>query len=436
MKTLLKKNSLILVTWLIPFLSSFLFFQENWQRSLVLIIFLIIWIIGYFKTEDKLKFSTYFLFLVGTFNITLTFNTLEGCYKNLIFVNYLCPTLHVVDIFAILTLVIALKSIKLETLSKKVLLALPLFLNFVLHIILHPNINAAIGIFRISLLTTLFLIIAPLFKQWIENGNKIFLYIYAPLLFQLILSILQVYLGRDLNLQFLGESSLLAGTINSSFMSLSTGEVLRGYGLFPHPNVLAGFAVAISLLAMRIYRKRDYRFWIIIVTSILITVLTFSRIHIVLLLVSLSIMATFQLKTHLFSFFPFLVERFQTLTFGSTSVKERLLLFNESLEIIKNNFIFGVGSGEFSRYLSNDIRTVSNISLFQPVHNIFLLMISEYGFLGFLTFIPYLVYILVNTNKGILFISISIFCIVGIGMFDHYLLSLPQGLLLLFLMLL
>jgi O-antigen ligase len=234
----------------------------------------------------------------------------------------------------------------------------------------------------------------------------------------------------------LGESSLLAGTINSSFMSLSTGEVLRGYGLFPHPNVLAGFAVAISLLAMRIYRKRDYRFWIIIVTSILITVLTFSRIHIVLLLVSLSIMATFQFKKHLFSFFPFLIERFQTLTFGSSSVQERLSLFKESLEIIKTNWIFGVGSGEFSRYLSSDIKTVSNISLFQPVHNIFLLLISEYGILGVLTFIPYLLYILISSNKGILFISISIFCIIGIGMFDHYLLSLPQGLLLLFLMLL
>ena len=69
------------------------------------------------------------------------------------------------------------------------------------------------------------------------------------LLFQLFLSISQVFLGRSVGglMYYLGERTVVVGAPSIALGSFAHEVVLRAYGTFGHPNVLAGWAV-ISLL--------------------------------------------------------------------------------------------------------------------------------------------------------------------------------------------
>jgi O-antigen ligase len=73
-------------------------------------------------------------------------------------------------------------------------------------------------------------------------------------------------------------------------------------------------------------------------------------------------------------------------------------------------------------------RSLNGVLLTQPVHNIFLLCISEFGILGFILIFYVLFYGIVKNIKRISWSGVLIlFVIVVIGVFDHYLFSLPQG---------
>ncbi len=438
MNKLLQKNkkSIVFVFWLIPFVLSLTLFSENILRASILTLFLIAWLFIYHRSENKVFNSLLFLIFITSFNITLTLGDLDTCYKHNVFVNYLCPTLHIIDIFLILTLIVAILHSKIHEIIKYVFILLPLLTYTIIHTIAHPNINTLINSSRLFLVVSLLVLLYSHIKVGILNKRAVFITIISTLLIQVIISIFQFLLKRDLGLQFLGESTILAGTINSSFVSFSFGEYLRAYGTFPHPNALAGFALALVMFSFKVFNIKDWRLILISLLAIIITMLTLSRLHIVLLGIFLLIQTLLYLKDRYFSFFPILLERFLSLGGNSVSIKERIILMNESFRIIKENWVLGVGSGEFVRYLDNNVRTNSNISLFQPVHNIPMLIITEQGIFGALTYLLYFLFILFRNNSGILQISIILVILVSIGMFDHYLVTLPQGLIIFLLFLL
>jgi hypothetical protein len=72
-------------------------------------------------------------------------------------------------------------------------------------------------------------------------------------------------------------------------------------------------------------------------------------------------------------------------------------------------------------------RNSNGILLLQPVHNIFLLIVSEIGLVGFGLFSTLLYFFFENRKWSLRFVMglVGIFII---SMFDHYLFSLPQGL--------
>jgi len=104
-----------------------------------------------------------------------------------------------------------------------------------------------------------------------------------------------------------------------------------------------------------------------------------------------------------------------------------------SLNIIKENILIGVGIGEFTSNMGDSVPRSSNgILLLQPVHNIFLLIITEVGLIGFGMFST-LLYFFFKDRKLTLRLIIGLLALFIIGMFDHYLFSLPQGLVVFFL---
>jgi O-antigen ligase len=174
-------------------------------------------------------------------------------------------------------------------------------------------------------------------------------------------------------------------------------------------------------------------------------VFTFSRISLLLAMVVIFVFIT---KEVLFkrgrsllsvSFSPLLMERFQNLfNRGDRSWSERVDLIKASFRVIKENLLLGVGGGNFVRGMEGFVpRTSRGILLTQPVHNIFLLYLSEFGILGFVLIFYVLFYGVIKDIKRITLYGILIlFVIIVIGVFDHYLVSLPQGMVIFFSLLL
>jgi O-antigen ligase len=255
-------------------------------------------------------------------------------------------------------------------------------------------------------------------------------------LIQGVLGTMQFLGGASLGLSFLGESHAISGMQGSSFVTLNSEVFLRAYGTFPHPNVLGGYLVMNVLLGIYLYFKSKGLYKILsiclIVLSGIFVTLTFSRISILLVLGIVFVTLIWKLiKGKVFSFAPvLLIERFTNLLSGSdTSWHDRVNLMRSSFNVMKNNLVFGTGLGNFTKGMENYIPvTVNNVLLIQPVHNVLLLMISEMGIVGTLLYLVLLGRILVeNIYRMNVFKWLVVISLVVIGCFDHYLFSLPQG---------
>ncbi|MBI2029945.1 O-antigen ligase family protein [Candidatus Gottesmanbacteria bacterium] len=107
-----------------------------------------------------------------------------------------------------------------------------------------------------------------------------------------------------------------------------------------------------------------------------------------------------------------------------TSLAERILLTKAAIIMIKNNFVFGVGINNFLFNLPSQL-------LLQPVHNTYLLILTESGIAGLILF----VYILYKTWKNIIKIRgitkillyITFLQILLLLLTDHYFYTLWQG---------
>jgi O-antigen ligase len=397
--------------------------------------------------KDFLKASFLLLLLILPFNITyqLPYQILgveiANPFVNGIIVNYLIPTLSILDLSVFLILISILLTKKID-LKWKGFSFLKMFILFAVYLVVQSIFKGSFlslfNSFRLLLYIftfySLFKIIKSVFNQ------KIYKYILVGSIFlvllQGIVALLQFSGGTSLGLSFLGESQVVSGMRGSSFLELNNSLYLRGYGTFPHPNIFGGWLIFNILLGWflfgNMHKKRDYAVILMGISS-LVLVLTFSRIS---LLVCLLIWIAFIVKSFVnskriknFAFFGLISERFMNLfTGGDTSWSDRVGLMESSFHMIKQNLLTGVGLGGFIENMGDTVPRSSNgILLLQPVHNIFLLIVSEIGLVGFGLFSTLIYFFFKNRDWGLRFVMglVGIFII---SMFDHYLFSLPQGL--------
>ena len=96
--------------------------------------------------------------------------------------------------------------------------------------------------------------------------------------------------------------------------------------------------------------------------------------------------------------------------------------------MFEKNPVLGVGLNNFY----NNLNPFSEkIFLIQPVHNIFILVLSQTGIIGFLFLLSILILgfvkmIKLKTNKP-KYLFCLFFSVCFLGMFDHYFLTLQQG---------
>ena len=459
-----KKNLFPITLGLVLILPTLLIISENFGRGIFIILSILLWVCFCIYTKKYIFSSLLYILFVLPFNITFQlpisveiFNTtvlnlqpfVEGLYSN-----YLIPAVSILDlgIFLLLGSFLYIKGLKgmvksLERLRIPLLIVLVSF--FVLNVyhwnflVLFTSIRFFLGILSVSLLV-----------NWLVKTRKsidlrfILVILIVNILFQGVLGVLQFNGGSSLGLTLLGESQVVNGMQGSSFISLKDGIYLRAYGTFPHPNVLGGYLLmCFSILWLsRAFLKKYWRYPVYfgILLCVIFSLFTFSRITILLMGVGLIFFGISEIKwerirqeiskkSKLRSFsFGLLMERFlNLLTGGDTSWNDRWNLMLSSFEVIKKNFLFGSGLGNFVKGMEGFVpRTSNGILLIQPVHNVLLLCFSELGLVGFIPFVYWLFeyfrsFVNWKRNIWIKIFVLTIFVIVG-G-FDHFLFSLPQG---------
>jgi len=271
-------------------------------------------------------------------------------------------------------------------------------------------------------------------------GEKLMLWVLSlSAAFEIILSLSQFVAKHSLQglFYFFGERLLSLSTPGVAKASLAGIEILRPYGTFSHPNSLAGFYILLYTFVLTTKKFDKYlllKTFFLFISSLLIF-FSFSKLALGLyLLINLLFVFKGQPKKICR---PCIVGRLLTVALlclvffqarsDPLSLKKRLALSQNSLAIIGKNILVGTGAGNYllaQNYFSRPFFDLIN----QPVHNIFLLFLSEYGL------------VLGAIIVGLLWRQISIawkknpyvFVVVIVsGLFDHYWLTLIQNFLLL-----
>ncbi len=429
--------------------------SENLYKVLVIGIVIILWcLLGVLLKKFSLA-SLLIILLILPFNITyqLPYSiygiTLSEPFVNGVIVNYLIPTITILDI-GVFLLLLSLFFEKRVSLEWKGFSFLKIFILFILYLLVQ---NFVVGEL-VSVLNSLRLLLYVFtFYQLSLNikkllNQKVLRYVLGISIFlvviQGVVALIQFTGGTSLGIAFLGESQVVSGMMGSSFLTLNGQLYLRGYGTFPHPNVFSGWLVFNMFLGWYLFERMKSRrdFPVVLMSlSSLVLVLTFSRVGLlvcgivwVVFVINLLFKINFRGKT--FSFVGLMSERVLNLVGGGdSSWSERVELMRCSFLVIKNNLLCVVGLGRFVSSMGEGTpRSGNGILLLQPVHNVFLLSICELGVVGSGLWGTLLYFFLKKRRFTVRFITV-LACLFIIGMFDHYLFSLGQGLVI-FLMLL
>lgn len=278
--------------------------------------------------------------------------------------------------------------------------------------------------------------------------------------FQSILGISQFLLQKSLGLTIFGEGfldPLMKGI--AVFYNFDGERVMRAYGTTPHPNILAGYLLVVIFALYylwlhypNILRDKILNGGFIVSYGLIIFgfLLTFSRTAIFFwAMASLALFLWFWLKVvdkrsqlikiflwtlclsglFLIIFWPEVLARV-LVSKSEEAVQLRVYFAQESID--KEWNIFGVGIGNFVKWLM-DKNPYQPVWMYQPVHNIYLLIYSEVGIMGILSFISFLFFLFLDLlrskidNNLRIFKLIMVLSFLAIGFFDHYLVTMQDG---------
>lgn len=308
--------------------------------------------------------------------------------------------------------------------------------------------------FSVNLMNSIFYILrfCEFFVVYLFVVNEIIdfrkvLMIFCSVMFvEAIIGISQYVLQESLGLRFFGEpvvNSSILGVAKVDFMNM---KFLRSYGTFPHPNIFAGYLVFAIFSMMQFFKSSPKISFFYLLVLLLALFLTFSRTGLVSLIIGVFVFSIFAFKKldklkllkkilfivmcavfllFILKAFPLFIDRINFI--DAESLRYRIIYLVTSFAMFFQN-PFGVGLGNFTDVMQNfSVLKLSPWEI-QPVHNIFVLMLSEVGIIGFIALVSFLVYLFIYSfnKKNPFFISIC-FMILILGSFDHYLFTLYQG---------
>ena len=307
-------------------------------------------------------------------------------------------------------------------------------------------------------------------EVWGLGLNMVASAVVSSALLQSFLGIAQFFTKKSIGLRFLGEGALGLQIGGSSTFWAGAEKYLRAYGTTPHPNILAAFLfLALVLLAYLFFKQTDKKnikqivlYEIALAVLTLGFLLTFSRTALfwgILILLILGLwmarkFKTFGAKIFLSSFLAFiflsvLIIWQPLFTRANISVSEdaftqRVLYIETASKMIGDNPFLGVGMGGFTLSMQKPLQDLIGSKdvqpwIYQPVHNIYLLAISEVGLFGFLAFAGLILFVFWSLRKNLKdFSNPYLIILIGFlffGLTDHYLWSLQTGRLMLWVVL-
>ncbi len=370
-------------------------------------------------------------------------------------VDYLIPKLYLTDLVVIALFTVWLyrhrnKLIpKIKSVSQPPILYTLYSILLVTSSFLSPRPIAAFY----TLFTYFKLFLLYLYLKSNLKTNNITKPLSLAIIFQSLIAIIQWIQQKSIiGYLFLGETTLkAAGNIaKTSFR----GQVkYLPYGTTAHPNVLAGF-IAISLIILLILKGRSLKGTSFYKYSILYTLYSILPLTALLLTQSLTAISALVIGLTLFILTP-LIKKLSPLSIRTItiiiislaitsalilypnfqdhpSIDRRVQLTQISLKIIQAHPILGTGPGNFTALMPNYGEISGTTTRFlQPVHNIYLLFISETGLIT----TALLLYLIWQSAKKFRISNfefrIPFILLLFIGLFDHYPFTLQTGQLLL-----
>ncbi len=381
-------------------------------------------------------------------------------------IDYLSPTLYFWDLLVILLMVVWF--IRKPKINKS---ALNLFLFFIftqaLSLIGASSVGA--GLVRLEQY-----VISGLFGIYIASqdfkslSKRILLPLCLGISGESLLAIMQFIKGGTIGLWVLGERSFNVSTPGIAKFDFYGMQFLRPYGTFPHPNVLAAFLLLTIVILVRLFvvARREpstdaaiyqagkiasplhgLAMTILKVSGFLVGLAIFLTVSRLVILAGIgSLLLVIKRKWLIWAALVFLIvspilfTRFSSLiNFDNLALVRREELFSSGWQVFISKPIFGIGLNSFIPAMAGNLLTGPSRFL-QPVHNIFLLTLSETGITGLIGLIGLIgIPILSSLRRSKILEgqgSINIIpwlIIIFLGLFDHYFLTLPQGYRLLFL---
>ena len=398
-------------------------------------------------------------------------------------VDYLAPTLYALDLLLLGYLVLKILNSKFEIrflsplfpilLTNLVFSHNPLAtLSWSLHFVLYSVFvfTAFPSSPRSILKRTSHMVSLPPFKILNSKFKIIKVLLSLAILFQVALALAQVIMGHSVGglMYYLGERTVSVGQPSIALATFMGETVLRAYGTFGHPNVLAGWLLITCLIVLRLVRlqspkrannvpsegltlkdaptpnvvREGQTLWIPLSPKILnskfeIGLLTLSTLGIFLTqsraalfaLLGLVIPVHFLRASRTRALYVLVVALFVirysvfTPPRSDLSISERLSLQKVSALAIGHWPLFGTGaSASIATYPELD----QSIRLLQPDHDSLTLLLSWFGLFGVLAIMYYL-------KNCLEFDCWNLIIIMPLLLLDHYLLTSPQGLLILLL---
>lgn len=230
--------------------------------------------------------------------------------------------------------------------------------------------------------------------------------------------------------------------------------LLRSYGTFPHPNVLGGFLATVlpiigfALLSGAVGRKHGAQaayYWLVLLSGYSSLIVTFSRsawlISAISLTAMISVYVLHNLKLRPRNMSPIIlpaviismfIAGLMVLGFifqpssADESVVRRVDLSSAAIAMWRRSPLIGIGLGNFLIELPAD-NVSRQINFLQPAHNIYLLLLSEAGLIGFFLFAG-IVWLRAAAGQYLDYMYFASCCfLLLLGFVDHYPISLQQG---------
>jgi len=371
-----------------------------------------------------LVFALFFFLPVGWAKHWL----IAGSLVNGVLVDYLMPDFWFQDLLALL--VVLLASYRVGELSRWrinfkmlfgfLLIAISIFRSSI------PLVSLVYAArFFLALLTALSLRV--IFQKEPKLVKTAYLGLAGAVVWTNLLAISQlVNQGTVLGWWFLGEPIFSLGSGGVKKVRIFGRVFVTPIATFPHSNVLAGFAL-ISALIFASRRKRNRLEQLALILSLFSLLFSFSLFT---WLIALLIF--------LWHYWPILIPIFYILYsifYSSPSLFRRLALIKLAFRIMAAQPLWGVGWGCFVKKLPDYWQQLSLTDRFlQPVHNIFLIVISELGLLGSLGLLVILGKLYKKLLVNIPSIPYTLYSMLFLGLFDHYFWTTTQGVYMLFLL--